>query len=158
MLTPSMPEGWVTKEHLIRAVVPGQKNDIICFEDCFFFTSASSALVHFPPLLSPRRSTMVHSPREALNSMTKQGTTAKCPAHSTMRFVPSSLESCHNPGQTLAPKPPSATCSSKTLTPSSTTMLSATPSPPATMGSTNPSCSPAIELIWQKYLPGLRSS
>ncbi len=89
--------------------------------------------------------------------MTRQGTTAKCLAHSTMLSLPLSLDSHQNPGQTLAPKPPSATWFSKISMPSSTTMPSATPYLPAKMVSTNPSCSQVIVPIWLKCLPNSHS-
>ena len=104
-------------------------------------TSASSALVHFLPLLLLQRSTTVHTLLGALNLTTRQDTTAKCLAHSTALFVNLSSNSHQNPGQILAQKPPSATCSCKTLTPSSTTMTSPTLFLPAKMTSTSPSCS-----------------
>ncbi len=114
-----------------------------------FFMSVSSALVHSQPLLSPQQSTIEHSPEEALNLLTRQGTTAKCLPHSTLFSVPLSMDFHQNPGQTLAPKPPSAIFFSKTLTPSSTTTPSATPYLPAKMGSANPSFSQVIVPIWQ---------
>ncbi len=71
-------------------------------------TSASSALMHFLPLLLFQQLTMVHTLLGALNLTTRQDTTAESPAYSTALFVTSSLDSHQNPGQILAQRPPSA--------------------------------------------------
>ena len=117
-------------------------------------TSASSALVHFLPLLLLQRSTTVHTLMGALNLTTRQDTTAECPAHSTPLFVTLSLDSRQKPRQILTWRPPSVICSYKTLMPSSTTTMSPTPFLPAKMASTSPSCSQETKLTWQEYLHG----
>jgi hypothetical protein len=149
----------MTKDPPIHAIVPGQKNDIIGFNDYYFLHKRILCTCAFSTSAVTSTIGDGASPTGSTEPNDKTGHNYLMPhILYTVLSVPLSLDSRQNPEQTLASKPPSATCFSKTLMPSSTTTLSATPYLPAKMESTNPSCSQVIVLIWLKYLHDSHSS